>query len=123
LKALKTGSKSVAPLMPGKKVGRDLSAVREGTQFKPGQAPPPGGGRPRTKPIKEAIQALFDNDPKALRAIAEMAVKKAKAGDGKFFSEIRDMFDGKPVTEISGPEGEPLTAPAVHVHFEETKKE
>lgn len=75
-------------------------------QWKPGQS---GNlsGRPKSKPIKEAIEAIITEDPKLLRKIALNAAKQAAKTLG-FFTEVRDMFDGKPVQQISGPDEGPI---------------
>lgn len=75
-------------------------------QWKPGQS---GNlsGRPKSKPIKAAIEAVLSEDPKLLKKIALNAAKQAARSLG-FFTEVRDMFDGKPVQQISGPDEGPI---------------
>lgn len=75
-------------------------------QWKPGQS---GNlsGRPKSKPIKEAIEAILTEAPKLLRKIALNAAKQAATNIG-YFREVRDMFDGRPVQQISGPNEGPI---------------
>jgi hypothetical protein len=43
--------------------------------------------------------------PEMLKQIAERALLKARS-NVKWFAEVRDTVDGKPVTAIANPEGE-----------------
>lgn len=68
-------------------------------QFKPGN--PGGPGRPKERPIAAALKVLLEaDDKKALKAIAEIAVKKAQAGDYRFVREVWDRTDGKVQDEL-----------------------
>lgn len=82
-------------------------------QWKPGES---GNlsGRPKTKPIREAIAHVLEENPRLLKKIALNAAKQAAKTLG-FFTEVRDMFDGKPVLEVSGAEGGaiPLTVEGI----------
>lgn len=75
-------------------------------QWKPGQS---GNldGRPKSKPIREAIEHVLEEHPQLLKRIALNAARQAAKSLG-FFTEVRNMFDGKPVNEISGPDGAPI---------------
>jgi hypothetical protein len=43
--------------------------------------------------------------PEMLKQIAEQALRKAKS-NVRWFAEVRDMVDGKPIIAVAGPEGE-----------------
>jgi hypothetical protein len=63
--------------------------------WKPGQSGNPNG-RPKSKPITDAIKALLDKDDgKALNAIAAVAVREALGGNYRYTKEILDRVEGK----------------------------
>ena len=73
------------------------------TRFKPGNKAAAGHGPWKNKPFKAALErVLTDGD---FDAIAQVAKRRAKAGDPRFIFELRDTLDGKPRQEIGGPEG------------------
>jgi hypothetical protein len=74
--------------------------------WKKGESGNPGG-RPSKKPITEAVLAVLGEDPKLLRKIALNAAKKA-AKDKHWFDSVRDTIQGRPIQEVSGPEGAPI---------------
>lgn len=77
--------------------------VGKATQFKPGN---PGGGRPKSKPITDAILAALEaNDGELLKQVAVIGIKKAAKGDIAFWKEIIERIEGKSVQPISGPDG------------------
>lgn len=45
--------------------------------------------------------------PEMLKQIAERALRKARS-NVRWFAEVRDMLDGKPVIAVATPEGEKL---------------
>jgi Family of unknown function (DUF5681) len=69
------------------------------TRFRPGESGNPLG-RPRQKPIAHAIERALLRNPNLLEQIALTAVRKAAAGDVRFFCEIRDMLDGLSVVPV-----------------------
>jgi ribosomal protein L17 len=87
----------------------ELTARIRPYQWKPGQSGNPGG-RPRRKPLTEALELLLqETDPRTkkqnLVLIIEALVKKAKKGDTTAIRETLDRVEGKTVQPISGPEG------------------
>ena len=65
------------------------------TRWKPGQSGNPGG-RPRTRPMTNALKALLDkDDQKLLKGLVTVAAQKAIKGDFRFWKEIMDRSDGK----------------------------
>lgn len=82
----------------GKKTGfRGPSPdVGKATQFQPGN---PGGGRPKSKPISDALLAAL-GDPSELKKIITAIIKEAKDGNVKAFTEIRDTVEGKPIQQL-----------------------
>jgi hypothetical protein len=92
----------------GKKLfGRGIDpAVGRATQIQPGEIRNPGG-RPKKKPITEAILAVIESDPTLVRDIAVNLLERAKKSD-RSVEMVRDLVQGKPVQEISGADGEPI---------------
>ena len=71
-----------------------------GRPFPPGESGNPQG-RPITKPLTEALKAALAKDNgAAIRELVDVAVKKAKEGDFKFWKEILDRIDGKPADRL-----------------------
>ena len=62
--------------------------------WKPGQSGNPGG-RPKRKPLTEALQAILDN-PEEVMAVCKAQMKRAKKGHVDSFTAIRDTVEGKP---------------------------
>lgn len=70
-------------------------------------------GRPKETPFTTALKELAEENPEAVRAIAETMFDAAKNGvpfcnpvlAAKFITE---RIEGKPVQPISGPEGGPV---------------
>src|SRR5437868_5523770 len=71
--------------------------VGKATQFQPGSSGNPGG-RPRQKPVLEALQKAIADDPKILAGIAKKVLKHAEDSLGHL-EVVRDMLDGKPDSE------------------------
>jgi len=70
------------------------------TQFKPGQCGNPNG-RPRTKPMTDALKALMAEDNNAgIGVLIKKAYSEASKGDFRFFKEIMDRLDGKVIEQI-----------------------
>ena len=65
---------------------------REG-RWKPGQSGNPAG-RPKSKPFKDALQAILDN-PEQLAKTAAALVARSHTGDVGAIKEIADRLDGK----------------------------
>lgn len=86
-----------------------------GRPFQKGQSGNPGG-RPKTRPFKEAIDRAIeraergDDGAISMDDIADALFAKAKSGDTAAIRELADRTDGKVVQglEHSGPEGEPI---------------
>ncbi len=74
------------------------SPPREG-QWKPGQSGNPGG-RPKWKPISEALQHLVT--PKVADAIASELILKAGKGDVSAFNALTDRLEGKIAQVVGG---------------------
>lgn len=71
--------------------------------YKPGESGNPSG-RPKRKPFFELMEKYFEKHPEKLAAIIERCVTDAaRKGGQRDRYEIRDMFDGKPVQQIAGP--------------------
>jgi len=80
--------------------------VGKKTQFKLGESGNPRG-RPKEKPILEALRETLEKEPKLLAEIAAAALKQAKYNLG-WFGEVRDMLDGKPDVKPSGGSDDPV---------------
>lgn len=79
-----------------------------GKPFAPGQSGNPGG-RPKTRPFKDALKKLIDEsgvDGDNLRLIAQALITKASAGDVQAIKEIGDRLDGKVPQSIVGDDDE-----------------
>ena len=74
------------------------SPPREG-QWRPGQSGNPGG-RPKWKPISEALQHLVT--PKVADAIASELILRAGKGDVSAFNALTDRLEGKVTQTIGG---------------------
>lgn len=72
-------------------------------QWKPGQSGN-AGGRPSKKPITDAILAAMAEEPQQVRRIAKNLLKRAAKSDSSVVV-VRDTVQGKPVQEVSGPDG------------------
>lgn len=70
-------------------------------QWKPGQSGNPSG-RPKSKPFKDALQKLIDNNPDALNVAAAALMARAHTGDVSAMKEIADRLDGKVPQAIGG---------------------
>ena len=80
--------------------------------FIKGQSGNPGG-RPKTKPFREALLTEIDaagEDASALRSIARKLLQMAEEGDLLAVREIADRLDGKPTqgVEHTGQDGGPI---------------
>lgn len=80
--------------------------------FEPGKSGNPGG-RPKTKPFRDALRvelAATGEDSRALRDIARSLIGKARDGDIQAIREIADRLDGKPTQamEHAGKDGGPI---------------
>ena len=65
----------------------------EATQFKPGKSGNPGG-RPKKKPLTEALEKVY-SDPKECLAAARALAKKARAGSIAHFQEAANRLEGR----------------------------
>lgn len=105
-KRSKSRAKKLSVKKPGGKKHQPKTEHLKQYQWKPGQS---GNlsGRPKSKPIREAIERVLEEQPKLLRKIALNAAKEAAKNLG-YFREVRDMFDGRPIQQVSGPDGDPI---------------
>jgi hypothetical protein len=81
-------------------------SIGKATRFAPGKSGNPGG-RPKIKPILETLREIIDGDPAVARKIAENALRKAARNLG-WFTEVRDMLDGKSDGKPSGSSDDPV---------------
>lgn len=73
--------------------------------FKPGQSGNPKG-RPKGQGITDRIlRRLNEDDGKLAEDIAEVIIKKAKAGDFNFCKTVLERIDGKIPDRIAGADG------------------
>jgi hypothetical protein len=79
-----------------------------GLPFQPGQSGNPGG-RPKERPVRNALKAIIEGDAKAiakipadLAAIARTLIAKAKDGDMPAWKEFADRYEGKVPQAIVG---------------------
>ena len=79
---------------------------REG-RWKKGQSGNPGG-RPRWKPLTEALQRLYDEQPELLDQLAARLTVKAGQGDVGAFNAIADRLEGKVSQSIESTTGGPV---------------
>jgi hypothetical protein len=90
------------------------------TQFQPGQSGNPGG-RPKTKPFRNALEALFKaaGPEEDLQAVARALRGQALAGNVQGIREVADRLDGKVPQAIAGTDEDgnltPL-APVINVY-------
>ena len=62
------------------------------------------GGRPKRKPLSEALEAIYANPTEAMAAAKAMA-RKIRKGDTKAFAEVADRIEGKVTKLADGKEG------------------
>ena len=82
----------------GKNSGKPQGRPENLTPWKPGQSGNPGG-RPKKKPLTEALEKIY-SDPKECLAAARALAKKARAGSIAHFQEAANRLKG-PVPEQS----------------------
>lgn len=73
--------------------------------WRKGQSGNPGG-RPK-KLITDAILDAIEEDPQQVKKVATSLLKRAAKTDSAFVA-LRDTVQGKPLQEISGPDGQPI---------------
>ncbi len=76
------------------------SPPREG-QWKPGQTGNPGG-RPKWKPLTEALQTLLEEEPALNKELIKAWVVKAGRGDVSAANMLWDRLEGKVTQTIGG---------------------
>ena len=83
--------------------------VRVGGKFAPGYSGNPGG-RPRRKPITDAVLRIFDKlSLQEHEALLMPVIKKmATTGDVAAFTALRDTVEGKPAQQIAGDDDHPI---------------
>jgi len=91
--------------------------VGEATQFKPGQSGNPGG-RPKRKPITEALEKVFTLEQ--CLVVAQALLKKAKKGSISHVQEAANRLEGR-VEAADEPHGNvsfhiTISAPRPHRH-------
>lgn len=76
----------------------DIRSVSGPTRWKPGES---GNlkGRPRFKPITDAIERILEN-PKECEKLAKKLVSKAKGGSIHHLRELMDRVEGKVIQQI-----------------------
>jgi hypothetical protein len=80
-----------------RKTGKRI-AGGEATRFKKGSSGNPGG-RPKKKPLTEALEQIYSNPKEAQEAALAMA-KKVKKGDVRAFSEVANRLEGKVAQQV-----------------------
>ena len=65
----------------------------EATRFKPGQSGNPGG-RPKKKPLTEALEKIY-SEPEECMAAARALAKKARKGSIAHFQEVANRLEGR----------------------------
>jgi hypothetical protein len=87
----------------GKLRGGHDPSIGQGTQFQPGQS---GNvkGRPPKQLITDAILNAAEQKPELVEKIAVNLLKRAAKSDSSVVV-VRDTVQGKPVQQVSGPEG------------------
>ena len=85
-----------------------LTPEMEANKWRKGEPSPNPSGRPKRKPIEEALLRAIT--PEEATAVARAILKQAKRGNVGAFAAIRDTTDGRPAqqVELSGREGGPL---------------
>jgi Family of unknown function (DUF5681) len=85
-----------------------ISMAARGRPFQPGQTGNPGG-RPKERPLRNALKAIIEGDAKAvakipgdLAAIARKLIEKAKDGDMPAWKEFADRYEGRVPQAIVG---------------------
>lgn len=68
------------------------------------------GGRPKRKPIEEALLAALT--PAEAQAVAKALIWQAKRGNVRAFDSLADRVDGKVPQAVMGDSGGPLTIAA-----------
>ncbi len=76
------------------------SPPREG-QWKPGQSGNPGG-RPKWKPLTEALHALLEEEPALNKELIKAWVVKAGRGDVSAANMLWDRLEGKVTQTVGG---------------------
>jgi hypothetical protein len=64
------------------------------------------GGRPKRKPIEEALLAALK--PAEAQAVAQALIRQAKRGNVRAFDSLADRVDGKVPQALTGDDGGPL---------------
>ncbi len=77
-----------------------VAPPREG-RWKPGQSGNPGG-RPKWKPMSEALQRLAEQEPGLWDALVRSAVVKGGKGDMTAINTIWDRIEGKIAQTVGG---------------------
>jgi hypothetical protein len=62
------------------------------------------GGRPKRKPLTEALEAIYAN-PREAMAAARATAKKIRKGDTRAFAEVADRIEGKVPKVVDREEG------------------
>jgi hypothetical protein len=106
---MKKKAKAVIPENRKKRGFQPGKSGNPATQFQPGQSGNPGG-RPKSKPLTEAIERILKANPLEADKIAKAMLKKLRGGSVLHFKEIADRIEGKVVqqAELTGPGGDKL---------------
>jgi len=73
------------------------------------------GGRPKRKPIEEALLAALK--PAEAQAVAKALVRQAKRGNVRAFDSLADRVDGKVPQAVTGDDGGPLEIVVITEHI------